>query len=87
MSLKKYEEECPGCLPAALNLHTGEVLPNDHPVMRAMLAVWAKLTRAEREAWHRFTCQNSRETKDMRIVAAINRRMQMRIDEEEKTRS
>jgi hypothetical protein len=67
MSIKVYDEDCPGCKPAAMDPATGKVLPDDHPLMRRILRAWGQTTRAQREAWHRCTCQNSRDSLDLQL--------------------
>jgi hypothetical protein len=67
MSIKIYEEDCPGCRPAAMDQTTGQVLPDDHPLMQRILRAWSQTTREQREAWHRVTCQNSRDPRDMQL--------------------
>jgi hypothetical protein len=68
MSIKVYDEDCPGCKPAALDPTTGKLLPDDHPLMQRILRAWGQTTRAQREAWHRCTCQNSRDARDMQLA-------------------
>jgi len=48
-------------------------LPFNDPVQQAAQRAWAKTTRTQREAFHRFTCLNSREPVDMQLVDQINR--------------
>jgi hypothetical protein len=76
MSWEKQDDECPGCRPALLSFETGKTLPDDDPLMVAILKVWAATTREEREAFHRFTCQNSRAGKDVLLVGIISKRME-----------
>jgi hypothetical protein len=71
MSLEKYDDNCPGCRPAFLNLETNEVLPEDDPIMVKVLAIWAETSVAERRAYHRVMCLNSRDAIDLFIVNRI----------------
>jgi len=59
-----------------LDAQTGEVLPEDAPQMQCVLGVWAGTTREEREAFHRFTCLNSRASSDMETMADLAARFQ-----------
>ena len=71
MSIEKFDDNCPGCRPAILDLKTGKVLPDDNPVMAKMLGIWATTTLAQRQAYHRVMCLNSRETVDLLLVRAL----------------
>jgi hypothetical protein len=42
MSIEKFDDDCPGCRPAIIDIKTKKVLPDDHPVMAAMLRIWAE---------------------------------------------
>jgi hypothetical protein len=68
MSMKKHDDQCPGCMPAILDVNTGKALPDSHPAMKAIISVWNQTTRPEREAFHDFTCLNSRDAKVMNII-------------------
>lgn len=68
MSWEKHEDDCPGCRPAMMNLKTHEVLPDDSPEMVAILGVWSKTTLEQRQAWHRITCQGSKNPADHELV-------------------
>lgn len=76
MSWEHFEDTCAGCRPAAMDASTGKVLGAEHPIMRAINLVWEGTTREEREAFHRFTCQNSRDQKVLAAVMGINMRIQ-----------
>jgi hypothetical protein len=65
MSLDKFDANCAGCRPCMMNPKTGQVMPDDSPEMRAVLGAWNALTPAEKQAWHRFTCLNSRTLIDL----------------------
>lgn len=54
----------------------GSVLPDDHPVMAAILKVWAETTPHERVAWHAFCCQNARDSLTMALIPGLQRKMQ-----------
>lgn len=75
MSWAYFEDDCPGCRPAMIDIKTRKRMPEDSPEMQAVLGVWAKTTTEERRAFHRFTCQNSRTPKDLAVISALSARM------------
>ena len=82
MSRERFDDNCKDCNPVAIDPATGKRVPDDHPVMVAMNKVWAMTTKKEREAFHEFTCHNSREPKVLLVVAALRRRIQEALIEE-----
>jgi hypothetical protein len=76
MSLQKYDDNCPGCRPAIMDLKTKQVLPDDHPLMVKMLAIWEKTSIGERRAYHRVMCLNSRDAIDLFIVNGVVRKLE-----------
>ena len=72
MSRALYDEACKGCKPALFDPATGAVYPDEHPIMRAVLAAWATVSPADRHAWHAFTCKNARDALTMEAVARIS---------------
>lgn len=75
MSFKVYEDGCPGCEPAILDVATGQPMPKDHPVMIKVMAVWTDTTLEERQSFHNVMCNNSREDRDMTLVKGLTDRM------------
>lgn len=73
MSWKKYEDDCPGCYPALLDPTTMEPCPPNHPAALRVRAVWKRTSRETKEAFHRFTCLNSRDPRDVALVQALAR--------------
>ena len=71
MSRTKFEDDCKGCRPAVLDMKTGQRLPDDHELMKAIDVVWAKTTREERKAFHSVCCLNSRDARDMKLCTGI----------------
>jgi hypothetical protein len=71
MSHEKFDDNCPGCKPAFLDLKTGQVLPDDHPVMQKVHAVWRTTTFQQREAFHDVMCLNSRDPLKLFLVKQI----------------
>lgn len=67
MSVEKFDDECEGCKPVALDV-TGQVLPDDHPVMVGVRVVWDATPRDQRAAFHRVCCMSSRDPGDHALV-------------------
>lgn len=80
MSFREFDDECRGCKPAMMDVKTGKVLPDDSTQMKIVLRVWSETTLAERQAWHRVTCQNSRALEDLRFSQAFTKRVQEALD-------
>lgn len=80
MSRGEYQDDCVGCQPAMLDLETGQPLPLESPVMQAVLTVYGQAKRAEKVAFHNFTCNNSRRVADLVLVQGLMRRIQFALD-------
>jgi hypothetical protein len=80
MSKEQFDDKCPGCRPVVLDLQTKQALSPEHPIMLAIAEVWKTTTLKEREAFHKFTCLNSRDPAVMTIVAGLNQRIQKALD-------
>ena len=76
MSWKAFDDECRGCKPALMDVKTGKVLPDSSPSMKIILQLWSETTLAERQAWHRVTCQNSRSLIDLQFAKDFTDRVQ-----------
>ena len=76
MSREVFDDNCPGCRPAIIDVKTGRVLPDSDPIMQKMLAIWANTTYSEREAFHRVMCLNSREPLDLFLVRGLTDKLQ-----------
>lgn len=76
MSAETYEDDCPGCLPAIVDLETSTPLADDHPAVLAMMAIWDKTTISQRQAFHRVTCNNSRDNKDLAVIQHLSAKLQ-----------
>ena len=74
MSIKEFSDDCQGCKPAIIDIQTGRILPDTHPVMVAINKVWAELDLATKQAFHRVTCLNSRDERDLAAVKETARR-------------
>jgi hypothetical protein len=83
MSRMIFDNDCPGCRPAAIDVQTGQPMGDDHPVMRALNAAWEGASYAERQAFHRFTCLNSMEPVDLLMVQALQRRTKEEFDRQQ----
>ncbi len=80
MSKQAFDDKCPGCRPVLLDLATSKPLPPEHPLMVGIAEVWKTTTFEEREAFHKFTCLNSRDPQVLTIVAGLNERIQKALD-------
>lgn len=76
MSWTEFGDDCPGCKPAAINVETGAVEPDDSPIMVIINRVWAETTFEERQAFHRVTCLNSRVPWDVQTMGNIAKRIE-----------
>jgi hypothetical protein len=76
MSYETYEDDCPGCRPVLLDTRTGKQIPDDNPMMQVVLTLFEQLTLTEKQAWHRFTCQNSSAPADLKAVAMFQARIE-----------
>ncbi len=75
MSRLLFSDQCSGCRPAMIDFQTMKPVPADSPLMRPINAVWEKTTLAERQAFHRFTCQGSTDLGDLLTVKMLQQRM------------
>jgi hypothetical protein len=66
-----FSDDCPGCRPAILDVRTKRPLPDDHPIMQAMLEVWKGTTLEQRRAYHAVMCDNSRKPEHLNTVQEI----------------
>jgi hypothetical protein len=64
-----------------MDMVTGEVLPDDHPIMAKLLGVWATTTLPQRRAYHRVMCANSRDAFDLLMVRGVIDRLKASIKE------
>ncbi len=67
----RFDDECPGCRPAMVDVKTGLPLADDSIEMTTVNRLWRETTLEERRAWHRFTCQNSRSPADMKFAVTF----------------
>lgn len=67
--------DCPTCHPTIID-PKGQSLASDTPEMIATLSVWNQSSLAERQAYHRVTCLNSRDDADMTVFQALSERIQ-----------
>jgi len=82
MPLNEYSDDCPDCMPAILDVQTGETLPDTDPMMIAAIKAFKEKTSyAERLAWHRVTIRNSRDPKDIAIMEKIAGLIQKAMEE------
>lgn len=65
MSRDRFDDECPGCRPAMVDVKTGRLYADTSAEMQVVNRLWTETTPQERQAWHRVTCQNSRALVDL----------------------
>jgi hypothetical protein len=82
---KPHSPNCSGCRPVLLDVETGETMSHKHPAMIAVNAEYDKTTDRERQAWHAFTVQNSRDPEVMVIIADLQARFQAAMKSVEET--
>jgi hypothetical protein len=70
MPMSLFSDECPGCRPAVMD-DKGTVLSDNHPLMQRINHAWLRTTLAQRQAFHRCTCLNSRDPLDLALVKAF----------------
>ncbi len=80
MSIKQFDDNCPGCKPVLADPKTMETLPDSDPAMQAINAVWATTTREQRQAFHNITCNNSRNAADIALVEPLMVDIQLALD-------
>lgn len=75
MSWESFSDECAGCRPIIIDPATMQSLPMNSKPMQAIMRVWKGTTLQERQAWHRFTCQNSRAPLDLCVIKDFQDRL------------
>lgn len=58
---------CTECRPRIFDRQTNELLPDDHPVMSAILKCWDTAPEGLRQAYHRVHCEGSMSKIDQEI--------------------
>lgn len=76
MSIERFDDECAGCCPVMLDVKTKRVLADDSIEMTIVNRLWAQTSLEERQAWHRFTCQNSRLLVDIQFAKGFVDRLE-----------
>lgn len=66
-----YDPQCPHCIPALINVKTGEVYPEDHPLMVKILKYWHTTPFAQRAAFIAVTVDSSTDPSDQRNAQPI----------------
>jgi len=72
MSVHEFSDSCDGCRPVILDAK-GQMVPDSDPMMQHLNAIWDGASLAERQAYHRVTCQNSRAVEDLAVVERMMR--------------
>ena len=68
MSKEHYEDDCEGCRPVLINPDTGQPLPENHPISQIVNGVFEKLSKQQKESFHKVCCLNSRDEQDLANV-------------------
>jgi hypothetical protein len=76
MSLSRFDDECPGCRPAMVDVKTKRLFADDSVEMQIVNRLWSATTQEERQAWHRVTCQNSRAILDLSLAKGFADRIE-----------
>jgi hypothetical protein len=77
----EFCDECPGCRPALVGTD-GKVIPDDDPIMVAVLNVWRnQTTYQERKAFIEVTLHNSRLPSDLRLAEAVVNKIKPALEE------
>lgn len=86
MSIKKYDGQCPGCRPVLIDGETRKRLPEDSWQMQAVRKAWEEAPLEECEAFHKVTCQQSRELEHIAVASKLALRMQKELEAAENQR-
>jgi hypothetical protein len=70
MSRNVFADDCSGCRPVLLDPKTKQPFPSDDPAVTLVNRIFDGLSRADKVAWHRFTCLNAR---DPEAIMAVKR--------------
>ena len=81
MSKEHFDDDCPGCRPVILDVKTMKKFPADSMEQKTIDRVWSQTTPEVRQAFHRVTCQNSRDPKDIAIMEELSRQIGKAIEE------
>lgn len=66
----EFCDTCPGCRPAILDLRTGEAIPDDSPVMVAVLKAWReRTTYDQRKGYIEVTLHKSLDPKYQKLAS------------------
>jgi hypothetical protein len=76
MPFTRFSDDCVGCRPIMVDANTGVPYADDTVEMVIVNRLWSETTLEQRQAWHRFTCQNSRALKDVQLVKAFADRLE-----------
>jgi hypothetical protein len=78
VSRHDFDPNCPDCRPAILDINTGRPLPQNHPTMVAVNALWDDLPFEDQEALHRIWVKNSRDPADLEVAERFTEAFQRR---------
>lgn len=72
-----FDPACRGCGPTLIDLSTGEVYADDHPIMAAVLAAWKECPVEEQRAFYLATRMSRRDPDVQRLCESAVSRMQL----------
>jgi hypothetical protein len=75
MSRHEYSDDCPDCRPIVIDPRTGKSVPDDHPVIVAVMKMWNSSNLKQRKAYHAVTCNNSQDPKDIALLETMMMRV------------
>jgi hypothetical protein len=70
-----FDDDCAGCRPVLVDVRTAKAFPDNSIEMTTVNRLWQETTLEERQAWHRFTCQNSRAIGDVQVAKQLSDRL------------
>lgn len=74
----EFCDECPGCRPGLLDIHTGKPLPQDKEPMISILRMWRGQTSyAQRKAYVNVMVNNSRDESDIKLTMEVVNKIQV----------
>lgn len=77
----EFCDSCPGCRPAMLDMQTGQVMANDHPMMIVVNRIWDhETTFAQRKGFIEVTLKNCRNPHEMRLFQEVSEKIQAALD-------
>lgn len=60
--------KCRDCKPVLFDPQTNELVPKENPKMGMVKELWDRLAPEAKLAWHKVTCQKSRDPEDLDLA-------------------